>query len=100
MNIKILPIQFIGKGEVKGFKFKQLIRSEKACLYEVDSNGHTYYEVFKIRIAKKPFTYELYEPYPKANSFGYWTWTYSNYKKATLKFNEIDNGNNEGKTVK
>lgn len=89
-GIKKLPIDFIGNGEVKGFQFRQMKRSQNAALYEVQTQG-IHYEVFEIRVLKIPKTNELYEAYPKANSFGKWAWTYSDYKKAVEKFYEIEN---------
>jgi len=89
-EIKKLPTEFIGKGEVKGFHFCQLKRGHNACLYKVQANGMMHYEVFKLKIAKIPKSDDLYEPYPKANSFGYWAWTYRNYITAIEKFKELE----------
>lgn len=89
-NIKKLPTEFTGKGEVKGFQFRQLKRGQKACLYEVHSDGKIHYEVFKIKIGKIPKSDQLYEQYPKANSFGKWAWTNRDYEKAIEKFKIIE----------
>ena len=91
-RIKKLPIEFIGRGEVKGFHFHQLLRGQLCCLYEVASDQTPlYFEVFKIRVFKVPKRNELYEPYPKANSFGIWAWTYSSYNKAIINFKNLNN---------
>lgn len=89
--IKRLPIEFIGRGEVKGFHFHQLLRGQQCCLYEIVSDQNTiYFEVFEIKVFKVPKRNELYESYPKANSFGLWAWTFNNYQKASDKFNKIE----------
>ena len=90
-SIKILPTDFVGKGEVKGFHFRQIKRSSKASIYEVNVQGIIHYEVFEMRIFLTPKTKEPYEAYPKANSFGVWAWTYRDYEKAIENFNEITN---------
>ncbi|HCY76500.1 MAG TPA: hypothetical protein DHV28_11315 [Ignavibacteriales bacterium] len=90
-EVKRLPIEFIGKGEVKGFHFTQLIKGEKACIYEVLDETNKYYEVFRIRVFLMPGTKEKYESYPKANSFGLWAWTFRSKERAMLRFNEIEN---------
>jgi len=92
--MKQLEINFIGKGEVKGFIFTQIKKSEKAYIYEVNSNGFLHYEVFK----HKENTQFNCISYPKSASFGLWAWSYSNIEKATLKFellnieSEVKNG--------
>ncbi len=89
-GIKELPIEFIGKGEVRGFRFLQLMRGQKMFLYEVYFDGLTHFEVFEYHICFTPKTKEPYEGYPKANSFGVWAWTYRNFEKAVEKFNKIE----------
>jgi len=39
--------EFTGIGEVKGFEFRQISKSEQAYIYEVKSDGKLYYEIFK-----------------------------------------------------
>lgn len=90
-----LQKEFIGRGEVKGFHFTQLKRGLKACIYEVADSGRLHYEVFKIKIGKIPKSNELYEPYPKANSFGIWAWTFQNYENAIERFEIIEIIENE-----
>ncbi len=90
-NTKKLATEFIGKGEVKGFQFRQLIRGRQACLYEVTTQWNTiHYEVFEIKVFLTPKTKEPYEAYPKANAFGVWAWTTNNYDKALEKLKKID----------
>lgn len=89
-NIKKLPVEFIGKGEVKGFHFCQIKRGQNACIYKVVDEGCERYEVFKIKVRSMPGTMELFESYPKANSFGIWAWTFRNFEKAFGKFNMIE----------
>lgn len=90
-GIRLLQAEFIGKGEVKTFQFRQLMRGQPTCVYEVSDYGLINNEVFRIRVGKLPGTDTQYESYPKANSFGIWAWTYRNYEKAIGKFNEIEN---------
>lgn len=90
-EVKKLPVDFIGRGEVKEFHFRQMKRGEKACLYEVKTPWDTvHYEVFFIRAFRIPKTKEFYEAYPKANAFGVWAWTTSDYKKAVQKFETLN----------
>lgn len=93
--LKILPTEFVGRGEVKGFEFHQLLRGKNACIYRVSTPGTKHYEVFKIKVLCKPFTNEQYEAYPKANSFGVWAWSNRQYVFAYNKFKMIEeNGHN------
>lgn len=92
-EVKKLPQEFIGKGEIKNFHFRQIKRGQKACLYEVTTQwNNVHYEVFEIRVFLTPKTKEPYEAYPKANVFGVWAWTTSIYEKALLNFNNLENG--------
>lgn len=98
-GIKELPIEFIGKGEVRGFRFRQLMRGQKMFLYEVYFDGLKHYEVFEYRLCFTPMTKEQYVGYPKANSFGVWAWTYREYEKAVEKFNQIENHESYGHKI-
>lgn len=89
-GIRKLPTEFIGRGEVRGQLFRQLLRGEQSTLYEVNDNEAIHYDVFRIRISKYPRTRELYETYPKRSSFGIRAWVYRNFEKAIVKYNEID----------
>lgn len=65
---KELDKVIIGRGEVKGFTFTQICRSNHAYLYEQrdDENGDVTYEVFRRRVNVQFFC----ESYPKSNGFG------------------------------
>ena len=89
-ELKDLASVFIGRGEVKGFVFKQLKKSENAYLYEVhisqgNSGRSPHYEAFK-RVVNNRFNQVSY---PTARHFGSWAWTTSNLKKAEGIFAEL-----------
>lgn len=84
--MKQLEQNFIGRGEVKGFIFTQINKSEKAFIYKVDCDGCEHYEVFK-RKENKQFNCISY---PKTGSFGLWAWTYKDLQKALNKFDELN----------
>jgi len=73
--------EFIGIGEVKGYKFTQIYSSKWGFIYEVDTGGTKYYEVFK-RVLNKQFNVISY---PKQKSFGRWAWTIGSLEKAKEK---------------
>lgn len=87
-ELKELPLEFVGRGEAKGFKFKQLQKSDSAYLYQINlpygSRG-PHYEVFK-RVVNNRFNQVSY---PTARHFGAWAWTTSNQKKAEAIFAEL-----------
>jgi hypothetical protein len=97
--MKILEIEFEGKGEVLGTNFKQIEKSEKAFLYELTDKetGTKHFEVFERKIQKAGditvagvvVKHEEKEMYPKSNSFGKWAWCMTCFEKAKAKFNEI-----------
>ncbi len=89
-EIKEPPANFIGKGEVRGFQFKQIRIGAKACIYEVQTGYSAHYEVFKIQTIRYPKSEQLYHPYPKANSFSIWAWTYKSFEVAFCKFRELE----------
>ena len=72
--MKLLENEFIGKGEVKGFKFKQVHKSNTAYIYEVNSGCSIYYEVFR-RVVNTKYKKEVY---PLAKHFSIWAWTQMN----------------------
>ena len=84
--MKQLQQEFTGKGEVRGFKFKQVQKSNTAYLYEVNSGTTIYYEVFK-RVFNKKYKKEVY---PLAKHFSIWAWTVMNYEDAKRKFNQLN----------
>lgn len=62
-----LPEEFIGKGEVDGFDFRQVYKSDKFYIYLVRGR---YYEIFDKRFFGNKVKY------PRAVDFGYWAWTF------------------------
>lgn len=86
-----LPKTFIGRGEVKGFKFAQIDATDKAYLYEVESMGRLHYEVFKKRENARFGTVS----YPTSKAFGIWAWTCSSYERAIERFNQLNKKEND-----
>jgi len=93
-----LENEFIGKGEVKGFRFRKIASTQHANLYEVDSGvSNVHYEVFMRKLVPVCIDFEnrLYskteqkEVYPKSKDFGVWAWTYNNILKAEQKYLEL-----------
>ena len=97
-----LEKEFIGRGEVKGFRFKMLFNNDKAFMYEVsyqNEEGHTsrWYEVFENKVSNATDTimngvmvhFEEREVYPRSNSFGVCAWCINNYDRAKAKFDYI-----------
>lgn len=80
-----LKKEFIGRGEVKGFNFKQIFDSKDFYIYQVNDR---YYEVFKKKIKKCSYNNRFYEKYPTANAFGSWAWTYETLDEC---YNKIKN---------
>jgi hypothetical protein len=87
--MKLLEKKFSGKGEVKGFKFKQVQKSNTAYIYEVNSGCNIYYEVFSRVVNTK----RQKEVYPLAKHFSIWAWTQMNYEDAKKKFNQLNADN-------
>ena len=95
MNIKKLPNEFVGVGEVKGFFFKKIKENDRFYIFEVSKNGFKHYEVIKKIVVscfldfhtKELDTNNKKESYPKSNKFGSVAWTYRNIEKALIKFN-------------
>lgn len=92
MEIKELPKHFIGTGEVRGFEFTQLLKTDHAYLYQVecksenDDKTTTYYEIFERKINKVYGNVS----YPKSKSFGIWAYTKSDFNVAVSKLSELD----------
>lgn len=80
-----LEEKFIGKGEVKGFIFTQIKKSEYAYVYKVDNGASVNYEVF----FRKENTQFNCISYPSSKAFGIWAWsmTESTYLE---KFKELN----------
>ena len=82
-----LPTEFEGRGEVKGWKFKQMKSSPNAYLY-VRSHPNcivVYYEVF----TRKMFKPDNREIYPAKKSFGKWAWCTTSREFALEQFDKI-----------
>ena len=89
--MKLLEKEFLGKGEVRGFEFKQVQKSNTAYVYEVNSGCSIYYEVFRRVVNTK----RQKEVYPLAKHFSIWAWTQMNYESAKRKFNQLNTVNDE-----
>lgn len=85
-HIKALPTNFQGRGEVKGYSFTQISKTDKAFIYEVSSDGSKHYEVFK-RFVNKRFACESY---PTSRGFGIYAWTCMTLEAALKKFAELN----------
>ena len=87
--MKLLDLEFPGKGEVRGFEFKQVQKSNTAYVYEVNSGTTIYYELFRRVVNTK----RQKEVYPSAKHFSIWAWTQMNYEDAKKKFNQLNADN-------
>jgi len=66
-----LEESFIGRGQVKGFKFTQIKKNDYGYIYKVEISGRVYYEVFK---RKENIRFNCVS-YPSSKAFGIWAWT-------------------------
>lgn len=84
--MKELAEYFSGKGQVKGYVFNQIKRTDNAYLYEVKGDEQIHYEVFERR------ENALYEcvSYPSDKAFGIWAFTCMSMSEAILKLYELD----------
>lgn len=85
-EVKDLEKEFIGRGEVRGFLFRQIRVTKWGFLYEVSHTDTKYYEVFKKRINRRFATYS----YPSSNGFGIWAWTFKKLDEAIDKLNNFE----------
>lgn len=85
-DVKPLKQRFEGVGEVRGFKFNQIIRSDRAFLYEVDTGDQIHHECFK-RLINTRYSCESY---PGSKSFGLVAWTFMTLESAIEKFNQLN----------
>ena len=83
-----LQKEFIGTGEVKGFKFTQIRATNYGFIYLIDTGDTKYYEVFK-KVVNKRFGNISY---PKQKSFGKWAWTIGSFDKALEKLKSFEDG--------
>jgi hypothetical protein len=85
--LKELPLEFIGRGEVKGFLFIQIERSDYGYLYKVTQpEGPIHYEVFR-RIEDHRFGRISY---PGSKSYSFYAWTYRTFSEAINKFRKLE----------
>ncbi len=90
--MKELETTFSGRGEVKGFSFRQVERTGRAYIYEVTHPdvAKPHFEVFK---RKENSRFGVIS-YPKANAFGLWAWTYPTLEMARQKLAVISQAKN------
>lgn len=74
-DIKLLEKEFIGRGEVRGFHFKQVYKHDKFYIYKVTDDNRSYYELIKRSVNKDFITRLPVESYPTSKSFGIKAWT-------------------------
>ena len=76
-QFKPLPDQFIGRGEVRGYRFTKLGSPNGTFIYEVSNNGVTYYEGFFKRVNSRYGNVT----YPSSKAFGKWAWWSKDYQE-------------------
>lgn len=98
--MKLIEKEFIGKGEVSGFKFTRVAETERAYVYKVDDgSGSERYEVFEritspeqtLVIGGAEIHYEAKELYPKSTKFGITAFSIPSLDAAMEKLNFITN---------
>lgn len=78
------------------FKYTQLHRGSRSCIYEQRVSEKTrYYEVFLIRLSQEKLLpngkiLPVKEKFPADEDFGTWAWTYPTLQAAQRKFNELE----------
>ena len=83
--MKELELEFEGRGEVKGYHFKQVMKSDTAYMYQKTFEDLVNYEVFE----RRENLYFDCISYPNSPSFGMWAWDFKDIDKAIAKFNEL-----------
>jgi hypothetical protein len=83
--MKELKEYFTGRGQVKGYIFNQIKRTDYAYLYEVLQDGRIHYEVFK---RKENTLYDCVS-YPTDKAFGVWAFTCMTRDSAFRKLIEL-----------
>lgn len=83
--MKELREEFIGKGQVRGFRFTQVKKTEFGYIYEIDTKNTTHYEVFK-RVYNSRYNCISY---PSSKAFGIWAWTTNCLGKANNILEDI-----------
>jgi hypothetical protein len=85
-QLKELPMEFNGRGEVRVFMFIRIYKSDRRYLYKVaQPRLPVHFEVFK-RVDNKRFGCVSY---PNSNSFGVWAWTAKDLDSALQRFNNL-----------
>lgn len=88
-HIMELDTSFIGRGQVKGFKFTQISLTYHGFLYEVNTGDRIYYEVFKKCVNRRFARIS----YPTNKAFGIWAWTTPDRNRAFQILNNLDRSN-------
>ena len=98
MEIKELPDNFIGVGEVSGLNFNKIASVDNGFLYEVGVDDMiTHFEVFERKLTPICIDFEkrIYSEtefkvkYPKASDFGVWAWAYNSPELALAKLETL-----------
>lgn len=71
-STKLLSLEIKGRGRVKGYVYRQLVKIPKAYLYEAShpDTDQVHYEVFK----REVFEPDNREKYPSKKAQGIWAW--------------------------
>lgn len=83
--INDLKQDFTGVGQVRGFKFTQISKTDSGFMYEVDTGNTIYYEVFKRRFNSRFNCIS----YPTNKAFSIWAWTTPRIIRAFEILNEL-----------
>jgi hypothetical protein len=83
--MKQLEKNFIGKGQVKGFIFTQIKKSDNAYIYEVVDGSNLRYEVFNHKLNTRFGCVT----YPSNKAFGIWAFTTPSFKRALEIFEDL-----------
>lgn len=97
--MKQLEVEFIGKGQVKGFVFKQIANNGLAYIYEVTDDCGIHYEVFEHKeveatsaiLGGVSVMYEARVLYPKESAFGVWAKCVKHRSNAFYLYEQISN---------
>ena len=88
--MKELKEYFSGRGQVKGYVFNQIRKTDWGFIYEVKGSDISHYEVFK---RKENTMYDCVS-YPTDKAFGLWAWTCDSVDRASEileTFKKIEN---------
>jgi len=95
--MKQLEKEFIGGGDVKGFKLKQLKANGYVFLYEINTGYSKHYEVFEHRETKESDNiisgvevhFNAKITYPSSKAFGVWAYCCDDLDRANMRYNEL-----------